>query len=455
MDSHPVSSLPDSNSPTLHLTHPTAAERRKIWITTASTWDNTPDELLPLCLQRFEYLTTIPLAKNGGMTMWILTDSQYPPEHRPLLASCDTFRKRALFTRSGDGQLGGQGEAEGEGDAVANGIVHGIASVFTPFLYRRHGFAARLVRELAGLLPSWQTTTTLSSSSSSASFVPCIGSILYSDIGRTYYARLGWEVSGTNTEYIFKTALAPAQPHNVKPIAKSQLAELCSTDESMIRKAMSAFAHASASTAAPGVAAASEADRNRNRHRQRQVVAIIPDLDHMLWHMAKDEFTAELYLGGIPLVKGAVVGCPGERVWVVWTHTYYSHPLAEGLVGGENGLYILRLVVEEEEYTATATTTTTTTPTGAAAAERSDRLVQSVRAVLQAAQCEAREWRLDYVNLWEPSEFVRGLVERCGIEYEVSQRAEARIACGMWYGEDGGVLSETPIWIYNERYAYC
>lgn len=168
-------------------------------------------------------------------------------------------------------------------------------------------------------------------------------------------------------------------------------------------------------------------------------VVIIPDLDHMLWHMAKDEFTAEMYLGGIPLVKGAVVGCPGERVWVAWTHSYCRHPLAEG-VGAENGLYILRLVVEEES---TATV------------EKLDRLVQSVRGVLQAAQCEALQWRLGYLSLWEPSEVIRGLIERCGIEFEVSQRTDAGIASGMWYGEDGDVLSEPPLWVYNERYAYC
>lgn len=41
-------------------------------------------------LTESQFLTGVPLAKDGGMTTWILVDKTLPPEKRPILCSCQT-----------------------------------------------------------------------------------------------------------------------------------------------------------------------------------------------------------------------------------------------------------------------------------------------------------------------------------------------------------------------------
>lgn len=75
---------------------------------------------------------------------------------------------------------------------MADSIVHGIASVYFIPAYRGHG-VSRLMRELAIRLPSWQTED-----------MNCAGSVLYSDIGKTYYAKFGWHLFPDNTHVEFQ-----------------------------------------------------------------------------------------------------------------------------------------------------------------------------------------------------------------------------------------------------------
>ncbi|KAJ5799672.1 lysine acetyltransferase protein [Penicillium psychrosexuale] len=282
---------------------------------------------------------------------------------------------------------------------MTENIVHGIASVFTPPHHRRQGYAARLMKELANILYGWQSE-----------HLPCVGSILYSDIGPSYYTKLGWHVNATNSHYTFNPARIP-WPSEAKGLSKTSLVELCDRDETMIRDAMKTSANV-----------------------ERRVV-IIPDIDHMLWHIEKEQFMSELFLGKIPLLKGAIAGPPGNQIWVVWTHCYYSHPEEES---NENGLNILRLVVENEHP----------------GSVNYDELLRSLKAVIHAAQWEANEWKLDYVNLWEPSKLVKKMIEKSGISHDIVEREDEAIACGMWYDQNG-IIIDAPLWVNNERYAYC
>jgi hypothetical protein len=64
------SKLPRSDSADTVLRHPTAEECLEIWRNTSATWI---DSLTPsLYLRESLYLTTVPLAKNEGMTLWVL-----------------------------------------------------------------------------------------------------------------------------------------------------------------------------------------------------------------------------------------------------------------------------------------------------------------------------------------------------------------------------------------------
>lgn len=388
--------LPDSHSPNLTLSHPTPEECTTIWTNTSASWgDSFP---LPLHLKESQYMTTAPLARNSGMTIWILVDKNHPPEKRQILSSCETFRKQALTS-----------DAKGN---VTDTVVHGIASVFCPLEYRCRGYPKRMMRELARILSTWQSDG-----------IRCVGSILYSDIGKRYYAKLGWHPNISNSHVEFKP-----QPNQTSPLIKSiqatDLPSLCKRDEALLQRQM----------ATPTPATITR-------------VGIIPDQDHMGWHHAKEDFACEYLFGKTPLTKGAIAGSPGSQVWAIWTHRYYGR---HDVGSSNNVLYILRLVVELDE-------TGTRVP---ADAERRpqrgtyDEQLAYLQAVLQAAQTEAFEWKLDAVKLWDPTPLVRNMLTRIGIEYEIVEREEESIASGMWYDEQGGISEVTPLLVNNEHYAW-
>lgn len=176
-------------------------------------------------------------------------------------------------------------------------------------------------------------------------------------------------------------------------------------------------------------------------------IMILPDLDHMLWHIGKENFATERLFGKIPRAKGAIAGLPGSQVWAIWTHRYYGHPNAES---PNNVLYILRLVVEGDD----SANTPSSTKEDSLQITIQDKKASCLIAVLQDAQAEATEWRLDHIKLWEPSPWVQHVITESKIDHRVVEREEDSIASGMWYDEKGG-LGTPPVWINNEHYAWC
>lgn len=133
--------LPDSDSPNLHPTQATPDECVKIWTNTSASWRDSLT--VPDYLQEQLFLTIVPLAKNNGMTEWILVEKNLPQDHRRIFCSCESFLKRSLTT-----------DTDGKAEEV---IVHGVASVFCPLEYRRRGYATRHMTELAKALCTWQS----------------------------------------------------------------------------------------------------------------------------------------------------------------------------------------------------------------------------------------------------------------------------------------------------------
>ncbi|TVY40621.1 hypothetical protein LOCC1_G006149 [Lachnellula occidentalis] len=377
--------LPESQSSNLGLSHPTADECVTIWNNSSASWKDSLT--VPLYLEESLFLTTVPLAKDGGMTTWVLVDKNPPLTN-------ERFSAHRSFTSTSNGK-------------VSDAIVHGIASVFCPAELRALGYPPRMMRELAKILHGWQSE-----------HAKCVGSILYSDIGKTYYSKLGWQPNLTNFHVVFQPSRKPDQPLVIAhAIEAGSLAELCIRHEAMIRRAM---------------AAPAEAINMR--------MTIVPDLDHMLWHIRKEEFACDLLFGKVPHAVGAIAGPPGSQVWVLWTHRCYEHPDADST---DNTLYILRLVIEshvERKLSSDANT-------------KHDEQVGYLKAVLQAAQTEAAEWRLDQVKLWDPIPVVQELIVQSGIDHLVVEREDS-IASGLWYDENGEA-SVAPLWMNNEHFAWC
>jgi hypothetical protein len=388
--------LPDANSPELHLSHPTPDECVKIWTGNSASWRDSLT--VPVYLEESLFLTTVPLAKDGGMTNWVLVDKNLPPGRRSILCSSESFRKRAL-TSDADGN-------------VSDAIVHGIASVFCPPAHRGQGFALRMMRELAKVLHTWQSGNQR-----------CIGSILYSDIGKEYYGKLGWRPNLTNFHIEFQPSTIRHQ-HLAQLVSLKNIAELCHRDEVMIRKAMA--------ISAQGI---------------ETRMSIIPDLDHMLWHINKEEFVCKELFGKVPHAKGAIAGPPGSQIWAIWAHRYYGHPDAEST---NNTLYILRIVFENQ----TLGSSCLSVNKKKLHAEDYHKQVGYLKAVLEAAQAEAAEWRLDQVQLWGISPAVRDMVVQTGIGHVLVERQQDGIVSGLWYDASGGE-GEAPHWLNNEYYAWC
>jgi hypothetical protein len=177
-------------------------------------------------------------------------------------------------------------------------------------------------------------------------------------------------------------------------------------------------------------------------------ISIIPDLDHFGWHHAKEDIACKRLFRKTPQVKGAIAGTPGSQVWAIWTHRYYNHPYSES---PHNVLYILRLVMEADE-------TATRLPSDADKAPNEEIYSEQclyLKAVLEAAQAEAAAWKLDVVQLWDPTPLVRRMLVDISMSHKVVERQEEGLASGMWYDEHGGISGSAPLWLNNEHYAWC
>ncbi|KAI9741461.1 MAG: hypothetical protein M1818_004267 [Claussenomyces sp. TS43310] len=375
-----MSPLPDSKSPNLHLTHPTRQERIATWDLNFASWGGFLSQAG--YIEREQYLMTVPLAKDGGVTHWILVDKNLLPNERPIYGSCESVRKRALIAdKSGH---------------VTEGITHGIGSVFSNPAYRGKGYASRMMQELGKMLRTWQATTK-----------ECHFTVLWSDIGKQYYARHGWHAfPSTHIEF---PAGSDYKITAAQPLFSENIGRLCALDEAMLRKTL------------PGA-------QNGKLH-----VAIIPDLDQMQWHHMREDFLCDKMFQKRPKIRGAILGEAGHRMWAIWTRSFYGPLKPES----GNALHILRLVIEDETHTADP----------AAQAE-------NLKAILEVARSQAAEWKLLHVELWNPSPLVQDLVGRTGLKHGKVERDKESISSLMWYGEGSGKEDEIE-WVGNEKFGWC
>ncbi|KAH7035521.1 uncharacterized protein B0I36DRAFT_318527, partial [Microdochium trichocladiopsis] len=427
------------------------------------------------------YLTTVPLNRDGGITHWILTtndnngndndaDAGSGRSRRPLLSSCESYKKIVLVADPGSGQ-------------VREEIGHGIGSVFTSTEYRGRSYASRMLGEVGTKLANWDLSPSYKpapgSGSGSSGSKKAICSALWSDIGKKFYAKKGWiPFASQHVEF----AACKGEQHGAAaklpstPITYANLAKFCAIDEAAVRSKLVKTAAATGKTA----------------------MAFAPSHDQMLWHLYRDSYIASIVLpdrdpslaadvdgqpgnataatngttakgrespassssssspsrqprSGAALrrhpgapeaneVKGIAVGPEGRRVWAIWTRNYATPAGPDA--PQKNTLYILRLVVENEDEIgkdgdgeAAATTT------------------EAFRAVIRAAQAFAAEWGCAHVDLWNPTGVVARLLRDSGLEHEVVEREEASIPSLMWYGE--GTRTEDVVWVNNEKYCWC
>ncbi|TFB00521.1 Lysine acetyltransferase [Trichoderma ghanense] len=385
-------SLPPSTSPTITLTNPTPQERTRTWLYNQTEWGNSLT--VPAYLEREEYLLSIPLARNGGITNWILTDSASPLQdggERPVLAACETLRKRALV----------RDPAAADG-AVRDVWAYGVASVFTNKAFRGRGYAGKMMELLRGYMAGQHRET------GEPAF-----SVLFSDIGKQFYAKHGW-IPLENTQIEYRVRENPPEPDpssNVTLLGEEHLAQLAERDEELLRKE---------------IAKPNSADPSKVR------VAVIPDLDALQWHFYRESFICNAAFGRKPSVHGALYTSPstGSRVWAWFERNHYGGPEKPE----KNLLSFLRFVIEDESIS-------------------DAELSEAVVGIFRVAEKEAKDWKCSKVEIWNPNARVRKVAE-AATEFQTTfvVRQDKNLASLNWFGEGS---TEDLDWVANERFEWC
>ncbi|KAF2813304.1 uncharacterized protein BDZ99DRAFT_438365 [Mytilinidion resinicola] len=392
--------LPAGNCPTLGLVHPTAEEKLAQFKANGVEWRGALS--LETYLRREEVLANQNQTKNGGITYWALVDTA--AEKRVVLCGCETYRKKALVARNGK---------------VEETISHGIGSVFCPPAMRGNRYAQRMMQEVGKALRTWQTGDKES-----------LFSVLYSDIGKSFYSRLGWEpFNSAHISVPARTAkeLPTDGLPTTRPLYEKDLAELCRIDEAIIRKTLES--------------------RSSN---SKIAVALVPDINTIQWHHAREDFVGNELHGKSPEIKGAIVGTEeGKRIWTIWTRMWYNN---DPTASENNTLHILRLVIEEQgelslesQGAHNPTNGSNSTPKHAAA----------VAALLLMAQEEARKWNMAELEAWNPSPAMVFAAQMLDPDAEVVNRDKESIASLKWNLPHEHPVADSIDWIGNEKYGWC
>lgn len=378
-----------STTPHVILANPSEEERLRCWEGSHPLWGAALT--LDGYIGREKRQLEIPLARNGGLTNWILTEvegpqgfvaAQGPNGSRPVLSSCETLKKRALV-RTEDG-------------SIREGTAHGVASVFTDPEFRGRGYASAMMRELANTLHNMERET-----AGDALF-----SVLYSDIGPEFYSKAGWLPHASNHVEFTASTDEPVSPDALQIIHFDDLPPLVAADEQLIRREIANPPEGQT----PGIR-----------------VAILPDLDQIHWHLAREGFVCDQLFSRRPTAHGALYTTPsGGRAWAIWARSF------SGTVDqpDKNTLYILRFVVEE--------------------GVKDGQLREALAAIVAVARKQAADWACASVQMWNPEEKVKSAAESLGAKYEV--RLKGSIASLHTFSDHP---RENVEWLFNEKYAWC
>lgn len=386
-----VSELPSADAPGLVLVHPTPAERVECLKLNGAAWKGplTFDQYI----EREDYLRTQRLSKDGSLTLWILVDGSLPPDNRPILSACETLRKPALLAHDG---------------VVEDIFTQGVGSVFCRPDFRSRGYAKRMLTELAKKIETWQQENEKRKK--------CLFSVLYSDIGKNFYAQFGWKAF-PSSHLAFPPLASDDDNSNNLPVTLPAVGDMTADD---VKRTM---------------CSKEVMDRYRNILKKASVgsttkVAVVPDSAHLELHWARENFYAsKLWPNGPPpSVKGASVDA--QKVYCTWTRTFGKSP-------ENNTLHILRLLNDDPSTPAEEQST-----------------VEAIAAVLRRAQREAPKWQMSSVEIWNPTPLAIKAAKILDPNAEVIDRERNSITALKWDGAGMG-FGEDVEWYWNEKYSWC
>lgn len=384
-----ASVLPDGDSPELVLVPASPEERIQTIKLNSAVWKGSFD--VDTYIGRENHLHAQPLTRDG-LTSWILVDRQEPEGQRTILGSCETYRKTAMLAQNGE---------------VHDVNCHGVGSVFCRPEFRGKGYAKRMIRELAIMLDKWQDNQALNKSDFS---------ILFSDIGKKFYAQFGWKPFPSShfslppiSKAEYDLGLTGAGLPQVETLLAPDVRQYMCNDQVLSRER--------------------EVLRLASQNSPGAKVAIIPDFNHFAWHWAREEYCAERLCAEreAPLIKGA--GDKKSGVYCAWNRNFGATP-------EENTLYILRWIYDEPTSPEEAETTT-----------------KAMAAILKRAQLEACKWNMATIQFWNPTPLLERAVALVDPTAKVVHREQSSIACLRWNGVKQG--KKDVEWFLNEKFVWC
>lgn len=375
--------LPQGESPDLVLVPATASERIASIRLNSVAWKGPLD--VDVYIARENHLLQQRLTRDG-LTCWILVDRNEPEDNRTILSSCESYRKTALLAHGGE---------------VEKVSTHGVGSVYCRPEFRGQGYAKRMLEELSTKLETWGMEKEPRGRS--------LFTVLFSDIGKKFYAQFGWRPFMSSHMSLQARASASAGEGVRALFAEDVRRNMCS--EEVLGKLHNQMLVASQQS--PGAR-----------------IAILPNYDHFVWHWAREEFYAENLVSdrSPPMVKGAGVDQAG--VYCTWTRTFHEKP-------EDNVLYILRWVYDEP-----------TSPAG------EQDIIQAMAAILRRAQHEAHDWNMSKIEFWNPTALLQKAVALVDPKSELVHREKESISCLRWTGEAQGLGKDVEWWL-NEKYTWC
>lgn len=236
---------------------------------------------------------------------------------------------------------------------------------------------------------------------------------------QTFYSKLGWHPF-PSSHVALRPAKSQAYPIQARYLYAQDLPALCEQDEHLLRKEIEQRQSSSSSIR----------------------VALIPDIETMQWHHAREEFAGKEMLGRDPELKGALARTStGARVWCIWTRTFGDDQV-------DNTLNVLRVVTEgdqvlrfEQEHAPDPD-----------CAEQT--IVDALANVFRAAQFEAAQWPIKDIQIWNPTRLTILAAQKLEPASKVVHREKESIASLRWHGANSQDGHEVD-WVGNEKYGWC
>ncbi|KAG6574342.1 uncharacterized protein IUM83_07282 [Phytophthora cinnamomi] len=292
-----------------------------------------------------------------------------------LYCHCKTLRFPCVYRRS-------SGEVE-------NGYSYQVSSVYTLPEFRKRGLAGFFLTEVAKQLEQ---------------LPKALVSVLYSDVGPTYYDKLGWKCHPSKM-----ATLEVDHPRNAKTIDSGN--DSAEFETLLVDDELGKFLEADNARLVE--------ELSGEKFQGREAFLILPTRGSIEWQFVNGVHYARVAgFDELPARCGVKIN---DDAFVIWWHNLK-----------ESTLYLDR----------------------ARFPDSGDNAAETTRVLLDVAMQEARKFKLTKVVIWDPpSGLVRDEVRHL-VEIEVAERQLSLSSAMVFHGGNVSSQAYLPRWFSNEKYAW-